>query len=194
MLLSDGLANVGPSSPGELGELGASFAREGLTVTAIGFGAGYNEDLMTQLAARSDGRHAFIERPSELAALFRDELGMMMAVVAQKVTIDIPCDPGVKPVRVLGRPGVIAGQKVSLDLSQLYAGEEKYVLLEIEVPATSAELHATSPGSRSATKTFKPRRQTLRAPFQPASRTPRRKSKGPSTRKHGGHGHPNRQF
>ena len=140
MLLSDGLANVGPSSPGELGEVGASLAREGLTVTTIGLGAGYNEDLMTQLAARSDGRHAFIERPSELAALFRDELGMMMAVVAQKVTIDIVCDPGVKPVRILGRPGIIAGQKVSLDLSQLYAGEEKYVLLEVEVPATSAEL------------------------------------------------------
>ena len=140
MLLSDGLANVGPSSPGELGEVGASLAREGLTITTIGLGAGYNEDLMTQLAARSDGRHAFIERPSELAALFRDELGMMMAVVAQKVTIDIVCDPGVKPVRILGRPGIIAGQKVSLDLSQLYAGEEKYVLLEVEVPATSAEL------------------------------------------------------
>lgn len=140
VLLSDGLANVGPSSPGELAEVGASLAREGLSVTTIGLGAGYNEDLMTQLASRSDGRHAFIERPSELAALFRDELGMMMAVVAQKVSIDITCDPGVKPLRVFGRPAIIAGPRVTVELNQLYAGEEKYVLLELEVPATGPDV------------------------------------------------------
>jgi Ca-activated chloride channel family protein len=138
VLLSDGLANVGPSSPGELAEVGASLAREGLSVTTIGLGAGYNEDLMTQLAARSDGRHAFIGRPAELAAIFRDELGMMMAVVAQKVTIEVTCDPGVKPVRVIGRPAVIAGGRVTLDLNQIYAGEERYAVLELEVPATGA--------------------------------------------------------
>lgn len=140
ILLSDGLANVGPSSPSELADFGASLAKEGLAVTTIGLGAGYNEDLMTQLAARSDGRHAFIERPAELASLFRDELGMMMAVVAQKVSVEITCDPGVKPVRVLGRPAVIAGPRVSVDLNHLYAGEEKYIVLEVEVPATGPDV------------------------------------------------------
>lgn len=140
ILLSDGLANIGPSSPGELAEVGASLAKEGLAVTTIGLGAGYNEDLMTQLAARSDGRHAFIERPAELAGLFRDELGMLMAVVAQRVSVHIMCQPGVKPLRVFGRPAVIAGSRVTVDLNNLYAGEEKYVLLEVEVPATGTQV------------------------------------------------------
>ncbi len=141
VLLSDGIANQGPSSPAELGELGGSLIKEGISVTTIGLGSGYNEDLMTRLAEKSDGRHAFVEQPEQLAAIFQDEIGSVNAVVAQKVKIDILCDPGVKPVRVLGREATITGQKVSLQLNQIYSKEEKYLILEIEVPATAAEVH-----------------------------------------------------
>ena len=49
VLLSDGLANVGPQSPSELGDLGSSLIEDGISVTTIGLGLGYNEDLMTKL-------------------------------------------------------------------------------------------------------------------------------------------------
>ena len=49
LLLSDGLANVGPQSPAELGRLGAALVKENISVTTIGLGEGFNEDLMTQL-------------------------------------------------------------------------------------------------------------------------------------------------
>lgn len=137
LLLSDGQANNGPSTPGELGELGTSLIKEGISVTTIGLGLGYNEDLMTRLAAASDGRHAFIEHSDQLAEMFRDELGAASAVVAQRVQVEILCDPGIKPVRVLGREALVDGQTVTLMLNQLYRGEEKYVLLEAEVPEGS---------------------------------------------------------
>ena len=35
ILLSDGLANVGPSSPDELARLGTSLGKEGISVTTI---------------------------------------------------------------------------------------------------------------------------------------------------------------
>src|SRR5207244_2362433 len=38
ILLSDGQANVGPSSPNELGRLGAACAKESISVTTIGLG------------------------------------------------------------------------------------------------------------------------------------------------------------
>ncbi|MFP6766263.1 MAG: VWA domain-containing protein, partial [Planctomycetaceae bacterium] len=55
ILLSDGKANIGPSSPSELGDLGASFKKENMTVSTMGLGPGYNEDLMLMLASRSGG-------------------------------------------------------------------------------------------------------------------------------------------
>lgn len=138
-LLSDGQANVGPKSPGELGELGVSLAKEGISVTTLGLGLGYNEDLMAQLALKSDGRHSFVEDATQLAQIFNEDFGEMLTVVAQEVEVKIKCTPGIRPVRILGREGDISGQTVVTKLNQIYSNQEQYVLLEVEIPATAAD-------------------------------------------------------
>jgi Ca-activated chloride channel family protein len=144
ILLSDGLANVGPSSAGELAELGASFLKEGISVSTIGLGTGYNEDLMAALARASDGNHAFAENADDLASIFSYEFGDLLSVVAREVTIEVQCGPGIRPIRVLGRDGEIYGRKVVARLNQIYSNQEKYLLIEVRVPArpdgTSMEL------------------------------------------------------
>ena len=50
ILISDGMANIGPSKPYELAELGRALSKQNISVSTIGLGLGYNEDLMTQLA------------------------------------------------------------------------------------------------------------------------------------------------
>ncbi|MBQ0757342.1 MAG: VWA domain-containing protein [Amphritea sp.] len=139
ILLSDGLANVGPQSASELGELGASLAKEGISVTTIGLGLGYNEDLMTRLAGFSDGNHAFVENAEDLASVFQYEFGDVLSVVAQGVNIEIHCRNGVKPIRLLGRESEIIGSRVTTRLNQLYSEQEKFVILEVEVPEQQAE-------------------------------------------------------
>ena len=138
ILMSDGLANVGPSSPGELASLGRSLAREGITVSTVGLGLDYNEDLMAQLAMGGSGFTYFAQESSDLSRIFENELGNARSVVAQEVIIHIRCTDGVRPIRILGRDGVIEGQDVTVDLTQLYAGFENYVLLEVDLPATEA--------------------------------------------------------
>lgn len=133
ILLSDGLANVGPSTPGDLEGLGVALGREGMSVTTIGLGLDYNEDLMTKLAAASDGNHVFVERPEQLAHFFNLEFGDVLSVVAQDVEVTVRCAPGVRPVRALGREADIVGQEVRARLNQLYAEREKFVMLELEV-------------------------------------------------------------
>lgn len=136
ILLSDGQANIGPSTPTELGQLGMSLGKETISVTTIGLGLGYNEDLMTQLAGYSDGNHAFVENAQDLVKIFQYEFGDVMSVVAQDVNIIINCSPQVKPIRVLGRDAEIVGQKIHTKLNQLYSQQEKFILVEVEVPAT----------------------------------------------------------
>ncbi|MBX7256739.1 MAG: VWA domain-containing protein [Candidatus Hydrogenedentes bacterium] len=144
VLLSDGIANVGPSSPGDLAELGTSLGREGIAVTTIGLGLDYNEDLMTKLAQSSDGNHMFAENAADLEQTFMREFGDVLTVVAQEVKVEINCADGVRPVRMLGREADIAGQKVTLTLNQLYGGQTKYAIVEVEVPVNFA---ADSPGT-----------------------------------------------
>jgi len=138
ILLSDGQANVGPSSPSDLGNLGASLIKEGISVTTLGLGLDYNEDLMTQLARKSDGNHYFIENSADLARQFGYEFDDVLSVVAQEVTVRITCGPGIRPVRVLGRESDITGQTATTYVNQVYGDQEKYVLLEVEVPADRA--------------------------------------------------------
>lgn len=135
VLLSDGLANVGPSSTTDLAELGQSLNREGIAVTTIGLGLDYNEDLMSKLAATSNGRHYFAKESADLARLFDKEFGDVMTIVAQEVEVEIRCADGVRPVRLLGRGGQIRGQSVKVDVNQLYSDHERYIILEMEVPA-----------------------------------------------------------
>ncbi len=139
VLLSDGQANVGPKSPGELGELGEALAKEGIAVSTIGLGLGYNEDLMVKLAMKSDGNHVFVEDEQQLAGVFDQEFGDILSVVAQEVEISIQCREGVRPVRVLGRDADIAGQMVKATLNQLYSNQEKYLILEVELPSFGDE-------------------------------------------------------
>lgn len=138
-LISDGQANVGPKTPQELGELGMSLAKEGISVTTIGLGAGYNEDLMAQLALKSDGRHSFVEDATQLAQIFNEDFGEMLSVVAQEVEVVVDCKPGIRPVRLLGREGDISGQKVVTAMNQIYSKQEQYFLLEVEVPAAEKD-------------------------------------------------------
>lgn len=138
ILLSDGLANIGPQSPSELGELGSALIEEGISVSTMGLGLGYNEDLMVQLAQRSDGNHFFIEKAEDLAKVFNFEFDDVLSVVAQEVAITIRVSPEVRPVRVLGREAEINGQQVIVQMNQLYQEQEKYVILEVELPPTQA--------------------------------------------------------
>jgi Ca-activated chloride channel family protein len=138
LLLSDGLANVGPSSPGELAQLGTSLGREGITVTTIGLGLQYNEDLMTRLALASDGNHFFVEEAEDLEAAFAREFGDALSAVAQGVSIHLRCPEGVRPLRVLGREASVQGQSVYANLNQVFQDQTRYLLVEVEVTGAPA--------------------------------------------------------
>ena len=133
ILLSDGIANIGPSSPNELAELGKSLARQGIAVSTVGLGLGYNEDLMAQLAAASDGNHSFVEHPTKLAHIMSLELNDALAVVAQDVKVKLTFPKGVRPVKALGRDADFSGQNVTSSIKQLITGTERFVLIEVEV-------------------------------------------------------------
>ena len=138
ILLSDGMANVGPSSPGELGNLGKSLVKENITVSTLGLGLGYNEDLMVQLAGSSGGNHLFIEDASELADIFRSEFNDALSVVAQEIEIKVNLPEGIRPVRVLGSESDITGQNIVTRLAQIYSEQDRYIIVEVEVPAHEA--------------------------------------------------------
>ncbi|MCK5100270.1 MAG: VWA domain-containing protein, partial [Desulfobacteraceae bacterium] len=138
VLLSDGLANVGPRMPEDLGRLGAALLKENISVTTVGVGVDYNEDLMARLAQRSDGNTYFVESGFDLPRIFAAELGDVLNVVAKQVKVTITLPQNVRPVNIIGREGRIKGRKIELSMNQLYGDQEKYALVEVNLPKSIA--------------------------------------------------------
>ncbi len=138
ILLSDGMANVGPSSPSELGTLGANLAAEGISVATIGLGASYNEDLMVELAVRSDGSHAFAQNAGELVGFLDQELGAVTAIVARDVEVKIEGAAGTHPLRVIGRSADVVGQTVRATLGKINGGRQHVFVVEMDVDPMQA--------------------------------------------------------
>ncbi len=136
ILMSDGLANVGPSSPAELAKLGQKLGGKGISVTTIGLGLGYNEDLMQRLALASDGNHAFAENPDDLIKIFNSEFGDTLSIAAKDIEIIIEVRAGFRPVRVLGRDAAIDGSRIKLRLNQLTALNERYLVVELDAASS----------------------------------------------------------
>ena len=140
ILLSDGLANVGPSTPRELRRFGGDLAERGISVTTIGVGDDYNEDLMAGLAEASDANYYYVKDTEKLPEIFAKELGEMLAVAARDVRIEIICPDGVKPLGFIGRAEKFENQKTTVNLSQFTTGQDRYIFLRCLVNGNKPEV------------------------------------------------------
>ena len=130
---------MGPSKPEDLIRLGRALVKEDISVSTVGLGKGYSEDLMTGIAREGQGNLYFAETSGELPGIFDAEIGDALNVVADKARIRIELEMGIRPLRLIGRQGVIRGNEVEVEIKQLYGGQEKFALLEVEVPAGKAK-------------------------------------------------------
>ena len=140
ILLSDGLANIGPSSTRDLRRLGLDLAEKGISVTTIGVGEDYNEDLMAGLAEASDANYYFVRDTEKLPEIFARELGELLTVAARDVRIEIICPDGVKPLGFIGRAEKFADQRASVNLSQFTLGQDRCLFLRCRVTRPEPEI------------------------------------------------------
>ena len=140
ILLSDGLANIGPSKPADLRRLGRQLSERGFAVTTVGVGDDYNEDLMAGLAEASDANYYYVQDTEKLSEIFAKELGELITVAAREIQIEITCPKGVKPIGLIGRPEKFEGQTAMVKLSQLSSGQQRYLFLKCRVEQEKPEI------------------------------------------------------
>ena len=63
---------------------------------------------------------------------------MVEHITARRVVVTVEFPVGVRPLAFVGREGAIRGQRAEFELNQLYGGQEKFALVEVEVAATHA--------------------------------------------------------
>jgi Ca-activated chloride channel homolog len=140
LLLSDGLANVGPSSTRALRQLGNEISHRGIAVTTIGVGDDYNEDLMAGLAEASDANYYYVKDTEKLPQIFAKEFGELITVAAREIRIEITCPGGVRPIGFIGRSERFENQKATVKLNQFTAGQDRYLFLRCVVNEAEPEI------------------------------------------------------
>ena len=139
IVLSDGIANVGPSSNDELATAARTLGDQGISVTTMGLGLDYNENAMTAIADAAGGNYYFIESGDQMAYQFGQEIYGMMRVAALHSTLTIELSDGVTLHDVYGYDFTQSGNRVTARIGDLIGGRKMTVTARISVQATDAE-------------------------------------------------------
>ena len=134
VLLSDGLANVGMTNPHELNQLSRRYRNKSISITTMGVGLDYNENLMIGIAESGGGNYYFIERANDLASIVRKELDMISSVLAQNASIHVTLGKGVRMNDIIGCDFTNERNTVIIPVGDLYANDRKEFTLELTVP------------------------------------------------------------
>jgi Ca-activated chloride channel family protein len=137
VLLSDGHANVGVDDAGELAKLARGAADEGVSTTTIGFGHGFDEDLMTAMANEGGGNAFFAPGVDDVPGIFAQEFDDLVALVAQNLSVEIrPDGDAVSVVSVLNEyPTIGVPGGVQVQIGDAYGEERRRIVFALDVPS-----------------------------------------------------------
>jgi Ca-activated chloride channel homolog len=135
LLLTDGQANAGITDPTQLTGLCHTARAAGVSTTTIGFGVGYNEDLLRAMADAGGGSTYYIERPDQAPGVFAEELEGLLSIAAQNVGVRVEAAPGVQFIAVRhSYPAHTDGEARVVEVGDLYAREPRLLLAEFLLP------------------------------------------------------------
>lgn len=140
ILLSDGLANRGITDLHELGRIARRYRARSISLTTMGMGMDYNENLMVGLAESGGGNYYFIESPHSLASIFHREFKTLSSVVAQNAQIELRLGRGVRLLDAIGCEHRIDRDEYVIPVGDLYSGERRELTVELEVPEGTGKL------------------------------------------------------
>lgn len=145
ILCSDGVANVGATTPDAIRAAIREYSEQGVYLTTIGFGMGdYNDHLMEQLADDGDGQYAYVDNLAEAKRVFVENLTGTLQVVAKDAKIQVDFNPAVvKRYRLVGYENRDVAdddfRNDAVDAGEIGAGHTVTALYEIELAPDAKE-------------------------------------------------------
>jgi Ca-activated chloride channel family protein len=138
ILLSDGMANRGVSDLLGLRQIAAGFYQQGVTLSTIGVGLDYDEDILRGLSEEATGNYYYIAVPEEIPDIYAGELDYLSNAVATQAGLLVRLQEGVKLTKVFGHQFTQIDEGLyHIGLGKLRSAEQQWVVLELEVPPHS---------------------------------------------------------
>ncbi|HVK78287.1 MAG TPA: VWA domain-containing protein [Kofleriaceae bacterium] len=110
-------------------------AAAGLSITAVGVGIDFDEELMAEIAVAGRGNYHFVEHARDLGAMFVSELGSLGETVLTRASLRVEPAAGVDLVDVIGYRFERDGRAVVVPVADQRRGERTKVVLRVRVTA-----------------------------------------------------------
>ena len=142
LLISDGHANAGEQDPKFFTEVAATNALAKVTTSSIGLGNGYDEKILEALAQGGGGAHRFASTIDEAIGAIAAEVENLLdkaivnTVLRLTPTVGLTRQPQIEVLQRL--PHWKDGDTYVVQLGDLYAGENRRFMIDIEVPGIRA--------------------------------------------------------
>ena len=138
LVLSDGHANVGVTDHAGLEQIASGAHHHGGTTSTIGIGLDYDEQLMAAIARGGAGNTHFAEQADEAGAALTTEVDDLLEQVIQAASLTIRPGSDATAIHLVNDlPATAVQGAVMVELGDFYAGEERRLMLALDVPAMS---------------------------------------------------------
>jgi len=135
ILMSDGEPTEGVTDARDLEQLAREIRDQGVTLSSIGLGTDFNEDLMQNLAEAGSGAYAYLRDGSQLATIFHKDLQQASTTIARDVLLKLDLPDGVQLGDVLGYRSHQEGRTVVIPMADFSAGQVERVVVRLRVDA-----------------------------------------------------------
>ena len=133
IVLSDGDPTAGIKDFSALVQHAGNVKSQGVTITFLGFGPDYNEELLAGMAKKSGGNYYFIPTPEMIPEIFRTELEKLMTVTARNLQFELKTARWVT-LRPLSGATPGTDRDFSLPLVDLERGSTVQQVFDFEFP------------------------------------------------------------
>ncbi|MCT9932241.1 VWA domain-containing protein [Planotetraspora sp. A-T 1434] len=135
LLISDGHANQGILEHQALAQIARDARAHNVSVTTLGYGLGYDEDLLGAIADGGGGSALHAGDPDAAGQFIAAEVTGLLTKTAQAASLAIRPRGPVSSVSVYGRlPSATLDDATVVELTDFYAGETRKLLLRLAVP------------------------------------------------------------
>jgi Ca-activated chloride channel family protein len=130
VLVTDGPPTKGPRELADFTRLAAALAEEHITLSTIGVGDEFNEDILAALARAGNGHFRYVARPATLPEAMLGELAVPGALQARDVKLTVEILSGFDEIESFGWiPGTIKDRTVTYQVPFLFAGQKITLLV-----------------------------------------------------------------
>lgn len=133
LLFTDGEPTAGIKDFSSIVGQVAEQKSRGVTLTALGFGSDYNEELLAAIAKRSGGNYYYITRPELIPEIFRKELETLMNVVARNVKLRVNTSRWVQVRQIYNKLPTFGHRSAEVTLADIERGQTQTAIIEMEL-------------------------------------------------------------